>query len=189
MYQWIRNTHLFLGLFAGVFLLTYAASGVQMAHNAWFTTKPTLIECTLSLPAGNEDARDVARVLMDEHGLDGELRDVKKADGGYTFRIARVGTAHQVEYSKQTGEAKIRTNVATFMGMLNRVHHVHGLWHETLRMKVWGVLVGLVSAALILSGLTGIYLWFKIHNERVIGAILLAVSLSFSLTLIILMRN
>lgn len=188
MYQWIRNTHLFLGLFALVFLLMYAASAVQMAHNTWFATKPAVTERTLSLRPGQDDARAVARALMDEHGLGGELRDVKKTESGYTFRIARVGTAHQVEYSKQTGEAKIRTNVATFMGMLNRVHHVHGLWHETLRMKAWGVLVGLVSLALILSGLTGIYLWFKIHNERVMGAILLAVSLSFSLTLIILMR-
>ena len=31
-------------------------------------------------------------------------------------------------------------------------------------------------------------MWFKIHRERVTGAILLAVSLGFSLTLLIMMR-
>jgi hypothetical protein len=45
-----------------------------------------------------------------------------------------------------------------------------------------------VSTALILLGLTGIYLWFKLHNERIVGAILLTISLSYSLTLMILLR-
>ena len=38
-------------------------------------------------------------------------------------------------------------------------------------------------------GLTGIYMWFKLHTERVSGAVLLALSLSYSLTLIYLIRT
>jgi hypothetical protein len=74
------------------------------------------------------------------------------------------------------------------IGMLNRLHHVGGLWHEYALINVWAVFVGLVSAILILLSITGIYLWFKIHSERVIGAILLTLSLGYSLTLTIMIR-
>ena len=84
---------------------------------------------------------------------------------------------------------KIRTNVANFMGMMNRIHHVGGLWHDYTLTNVWGVFVGLISVMLIVLSLTGIYLWFKIHTERVIGVALLALSLSYSLTLIALIRT
>ena len=46
-----------------------------------------------------------------------------------------------------------------------------------------------IADLLVILALTGIYLWFKIHTERVIGSILLAVSLGFSLTLIMLIRT
>ena len=47
----------------------------------------------------------------------------------------------------------------------------------------------LVSAALVLLGLSGIYLWFESHKERVVGAALLTISLGYSLTtLMILLR-
>jgi hypothetical protein len=54
---------------------------------------------------------------------------------------------------------------------------------------VWAVFVALISVALIVLSLTGIYLWFKIHTERVIGIILLVLSLGYSLTLIVLIRT
>jgi len=75
------------------------------------------------------------------------------------------------------------------MGMLNRIHHIGRLWHEFTLTNVWAVFVGLVSVALMVLSVTGIYLWFKIHTERVIGSILLALSLGYGLTLIVLIRT
>ncbi len=190
MYRWMRNTHLFLGLFTFLFLLVYAVSSVQMAHNQWFSTRPTVSESRISIPAENgASARVAARFLMDQHHLRGELAQVRQAGSGFSFRIVRPGTVYEVDYSRAAGEAKVRTNVAGFMGMLNRIHHVGGLWHEYRLLNIWGVFVAVVSAGLILMALTGIYLWFMFHNERVIGAVLLAVSLAYSLTLMVLIRT
>jgi hypothetical protein len=105
---------------------------MQMAHNRWFSNKPAVTESEIAITAGVSDARAVARELMDRHGLRGELAQVRKAEGGLSFRIVRPGT--------------------------------------------------------VLS-LTGIYLWFKIHTERIIGVILLTLSLGSSLTLIVLIRS
>ena len=42
---------------------------------------------------------------------------------------------------------------------------------------------------LILLALTRIYLWFKLFNERGVGIVLLAISLTYSLTLAIWLRR
>lgn len=189
MYLWIRNTHLFLGLFCLLFVLVYGVSSVQMAHNTWFTMRPAVTETRVPIRAeNNSNPRAAARQLMDEQHTSGELAQVRQTPAGFNFRIVRPGTVYEVSYSRQTGEAVVRTNRAGFMGMLNRIHHLGGVWHEYSLLNIWGVLVGIVSAALILMGLTGIYMWFHFHDERVIGAILLAVSLGYSVTLMVLIR-
>ena len=189
MYKWIRNTHLLIGLFACLFLLMYGVSSVQMAHNKWFSNRPAVTESEIALTTGVNEARSVARELMDRHGLKGELAQVRQTGQSFNFRIVRPGTVYEVAYTPETGTAKVKTNVANFMGMLNRIHHIGGLWHDFTLTNIWAIFVGLISVALIVLSLTGIYLWFKIHTERVIGVILLTLSLGYSLTLIVLIRT
>src|SRR6478672_2406224 len=123
MYKWLRNTHLLLGLFACLFLLMYGVSSVQMAHNTWFDLKPAVIESEAALAAGLDNPRDIARQLMDKGQVAGELQQVRQTGLDTSFRIVRPGTVYDVAYSGQTGTAKIKTSVANFMGMLNRIHH------------------------------------------------------------------
>src|SRR5690242_3453248 len=103
-------------------------------------------------------------------GYRGEMMQVNASHDGASFRIVRPGTVYEVAWA--SGRAKIRTNEANFMGMLNRIHHIGGLWHEFTLINVWGFFVGGVSLTLLILGATGIYLWFKIHQERVIGTVL-----------------
>lgn len=188
MYRYLRNTHLFLGLFCCLFLLMYAVSGVQMAHNAWFSSRPAVTETHATLPPQLADSRRVARELMDRYGLRGEAGKPRVTPDLLSFDIVRPGTVYQIDYSPATGDSRIRDNHAGFMGMLNRIHHAKGLWHDYWLLNVWGAFVALVSLALFVIGATGIYLWFKLHQERVIGAILLTLSLGYSLTLMVLAR-
>jgi hypothetical protein len=186
MYRLLRNTHLFLGLLALLFLTMYGLSGVQMAHNKWFSTKPVVTDERITIAAGVDgDPRAIARAL----GLRGELADVHKTASGFKMRVSRLGTMYDVDYSELTREAKLRISRGSFMAVLNRIHHVAGTWHEYWVIDVWGVLLALVSASLLVIGATGIYLWFKIHSERTIGVILLAINLGFCITLLALIRT
>ncbi len=74
------------------------------------------------------------------------------------------------------------------MGMLNRLHHWAGFWREPMSMKLWAVAVAAVSAALVLLGASGIYMWFTRRSERRIGIALLGINLAFALTLLTLLR-
>jgi hypothetical protein len=184
MYRYLRNTHLILGLFCCFFLLMYGTSSVQMSHNKWFDNKPRLAEKELAVHGSSP--REVAAELMGQ-GMRGELMAVSTNPAGANFRIVRPGTVYEVAWA--SGKAKVRTNESNFMGMLNRIHHVGGMWHEFTLTNIWGFFVGVVSLSLLILGGTGIYLWFKLHQERVIGSVLLVLGLGYGLTLLVLIRT
>lgn len=189
MYKFLRNTHLFLGIAAFLFLLMYGLSAVQMAHDNWFSMKPAVSESRVSIPAEiGSGPRAVADYLR-HAALRGELRDVRSSPSGASFDIARPGAIYRVEYAEATRQARIRTYTATFMAVLNRIHHIGGLWHDFWPVNAWGFFVGLVSVALIVIGATGIYLWLKLRAERAIGVVLLAVNLTVCVTLLVLIRT
>jgi hypothetical protein len=190
MYQTIRTIHRLMASVSLPFLVVYGVSAVQMAHGTWFDVKPAVSESRLSLTPGLTDARVIAReVVSHAPGVKGELTNVQKNAAGITLRLVLPGTVHEVQYQPASGEARFKTSVSGFLGMLNRLHHAAGLWHEPVTMKVWGVAVAVVSAALLLLGATGVYMWFVRRSERVLGAALLAVNLVVVIVLLGVMRS
>ena len=190
MYRIVRNVHLLLASFSLPFLIMYGLSAVQMSHSTWFPMKPLVQERLVSLTAGQSDGRAIAREIMDrEHAVKGEIGTIQPNDAGVTLRIVVPGTVHDVRYERVSGVARIKTSVAGTLGMLNRLHHWAGFWHEPVSMKIWAVAVALVSAALVLLGASGIYMWFTRRPERRIGIALLAINVVFAITLLTLMRN
>ena len=190
MYKTVRNIHLLLASFSLSFLVMYGVSAVQMSHSTWLQMKPDTHETQLTLARNETNARAIARTIMDrESSIRGEIGNVKASDTGVTLRIVVPGTVHDVRYERATGVAQIKTSVSGTMGMLNRLHHWAGFWHEPLTMKLWASAVALVSAALVLLGATGIYMWFTRRTERRLGFALLAVNLVFAIVLLAWMRS
>ncbi len=190
MYRWMRNAHLLVGLLSVPMLLMYGLSAIGMAHPTWFSAKPQVREQVVQInpaPAGS-DGRALARDLMQQCGLRGVLKAVQPTATGYHLEFGRVGTSYAVDYDRISGEARIRTTTLTFMGMLNRLHHIGTVRSPSLAVNALGALVLLVSVCVVWLAASGIYLWFQFHRERVIGSVLLALSLSYGLTLMILIR-
>src|SRR5882672_9122829 len=92
MYRWLRNTHLFSGLFTFLFIIMYAVSSVQMADNSWFRLTPTVTTKRVAIaPEKGTDARAVARELMDRNLIGGEISEAKPTEAGLSFRVVRPG--------------------------------------------------------------------------------------------------
>ena len=190
MYTTIRTIHLLLASFSLPFLVMYGVSAVQMSHNSWFQMKPAVQERDFAVAPGQADARAIAREVMDrERSIKGEIANVQLNAAGVSLRIVVPGTVHEVKYSAASGTAHVRTSVAGVMGMLNRLHHWAGFYHEPVSMKVWASAVAIVSAALLLVGATGIYMWFTRRPERRIGLALLGMNVAFALVVIVLLRR
>jgi hypothetical protein len=189
MYKIVRNIHLLLASFSLPFLIMYGVSAVQMSHSAWFQMEPAVHEHESSITAGLTDARAIAREIMDrDRAVKGEVSNIQPNDTGVVLRIVVPGTVHEVRYERGSGIARVKTSVAGVMGMLNRLHHWAGFWHEPVLMKVWGFAVAIASTALVLLGASGLYMWFTRRSERRIGIALLGINLAFAITLLTLLR-
>jgi hypothetical protein len=188
MYRLLRTTHLALASLSLPFLLLYGLSSIQMTHSAWFSRGPKITKTHVSASAGRNNARLLARELMDREGLRGDIQQISETPIDYKLRIARPGTVYEIDYVRATGETAIRTSTANFMGLMNRLHHAAGFWHDYRLINVWSAVVVFVSIAIILLGVSGVWMWFARGKDRVVGMVLLALNLGISLTLLFLIR-
>ena len=188
-YRTLRTIHLLCGALAVPFLLMYGISAVQMAHNKWFVMKPAIAETNLTLPGGFTDGRAVARAVMDSRGIAGEINQVQQTPDGFNVRLVVPGTVHEIRYQSATGATRVRTSVAGFMGMMNRMHHAAGLWPSYLPLWLWGAAIGVVSLATLGLGATGIWMWWSRKKDRVVGMVLLSANLIFAIVIMALLRS
>jgi len=190
MYRWFRDIHLFLAVLAFPFILMYCVSTIRMVHRSWFSDKIHWTEREVEVGTFDaESGRALAQVLFQQHGLRGEVAQITSTESGFQMAIESLGTLNQIQYSRQTGKATIRSGVVSFLQRLAGIHETTGLRHETNLSNVWGLSAFVVSIIFALLGLTGIYMWFHFHKERKIGAILLGLNLAYSLGLIVLIRT
>ena len=188
MYRVLRDTHLLLGLFLLVFVMMFGVSSLYMSHRGWFGSEPAESESTVVVDPGQASTpRELARHLMEEQGYRGGLHDIRDAEGQIHFNISRIGTVHDVDYTRGAREARVRTRVFPFMNMMTWMHTTFGMQHEYAPHNVWGALMFLTSVGLLVLGGTGLYLWFELRAERRIGLILLFGNLVFGATLIVLL--
>ncbi len=190
MYKLLRNIHLAAGLFASVLLVAYGLTALLMAF-PFYRPEPRVSESSVgSVPEDLASSpRALARWLMDEHGMRGDLIEAAATSSGLRLTIARPGTAHDVEYTSATRVAYVTTRVDNAVGMLIALHQVRGVSHEDGGTRAWSWLLLSGSVALLLLSVTGVVLWFKRHDERRIGAIVLAIGLAWGLTLLALVRS
>ncbi len=190
MYRLIRNVHLILGLVFALVLGVYLLSSVRLAHRSWFTATPTVTEESLPVdPSQAGTPRALALHLIEEYGLRGEIVRIRPSDeGNFVTVIRRLGTGYQVRYQAGAEQANVKTTRQAFIGMMLSMHFSHGFWHEVGLINVWGAVLLATSIALLLIGASGIYLWFKTFDERIVGSVLLAGGLLFALGLMVLVR-
>jgi hypothetical protein len=190
VYRWLRNLHLGVGLFFAIFLLGFGLSAVQMAYRL---PGPNTTETTATIedvPAGYQvNPRAFAWWLMNRHGLGGDLGEVK-TDGAIVYlTITRTGAIHRVAYDSRAGTARVTTTSRNALGLLNRIHHASGITHDYWAVNGWGWALLTTSCALLVLAITGIVMWFKRHEDRVLGALVTSIGLVWGVTLLVLMRT
>ena len=72
--------------------------------------------------------------------------------------------------------------------MLLQLHVNHGFWHDFGPANGWAAFSLLTSIAMLLLGVSGIYLWFMHHEERLIGGVLLGVGFGYAIVTLTLIR-
>ena len=174
MYQKLRNIHLATSLFLLLFLVAWAISAVDFAHRKWLPHPHWISVENVKLEPGIADARVLARHWR------GELAEVENSPGYLKFRVTTsLGRSRDVTYSIATGDAKVQTSTIGLFTTLAFMHIAQG---------VWAYVAIFFSIGLLTLGATGIYLWFKNHNERWISSALLLGGAGVAVGLIVSMR-
>lgn len=184
MYRNIRNLHLLASAFTLAFLLVYAVSSVAMAHNTWVDARPAVTETRVALAPGL-GMRAAVLELLRRGEINGEIRQLQPARAN----VVTLGVMQAVGYDPETGQASLRISRFGFWGLLNRLHHLSGFWHEQWLLNLWSAFLLATSAGLLMLGGTGIYLWYRTRGVRVLGSVFLALGLGGGFTLLALMRQ
>jgi hypothetical protein len=189
VYRWIRDLHLYMGLFVSPFVVAFAVSVFFLNHAKVDPVAATSVVTIrdVNIPEGldvarGRDAADRARVLVNQAGVTGEIGFVR-----YVRREQRV----VIPVSKPGLEAIVDVDIAQRIAMISKrstgilesiayLHKMPGPHNADLRgnwfwIRVWRWLVdGTVYLVLFISA-TGLYLWFTIKAERRVGMALLVV--------------
>jgi hypothetical protein len=190
MFQFMRNTHLVLGLLFVAMVLVFALSSMVIIYRPWMPTDDAEpIERVVAVaPEAASSPRSLALELMRSHDLKGTLGPIEEDAEAIKFRIFRPGTEVRVEYNRASGEALLKTRRWGALQMLVQLHVNHGFWHDDGPANAWAAFSLLTSIGMLLLGVSGIYLWFMHHQERLIGGVLLGVGFGYAIVTLTLIR-
>ncbi len=189
MFQLMRNTHLILGLVLFLFAFIFTVSSLVIIYRPWLPDSRKDTEQTIRIDASKATSpRALALELMRKHGFAGDLRNAKEEDGVMKFRILRPGTHVSFEYTEGSNVVLAKTQRWGWTEFIVQLHVNHGFYHEFLPTTMWSALSLLGSIGLLLLGATGLYLWFCLHEERVVGSVVLAIGLVWGLMALIWAR-
>lgn len=180
----VRRVHMYLGLFFAPWMLMYALSTFVMAHRdrvgSFYPTKaPVLtvereLDYSRSFPAGAKPAQLAEQILADL-GLSGAHR----VSGGTGEKPLQIDRQHAWGPRRITFEAKggrIRVEREEFRGpsFLERMHRRRGFQQPHAIDDAWGLSVDVAMIAMVIWGLSGLWLWWELRSTRLAGALCLA---------------
>jgi hypothetical protein len=188
LYRWLRDLHLYFGLFISPFVLLFAASVIFLNHakvsiDAW-TSVDTV--ANLHIPKRIDtltgaDAVERAHAILSQLDLSGEIGFTRyvKATRHFTFPVSRPGLETTVDVDLAARSATVSRRATSFWEALAYLHKMPGPHNAAIRgnwisTRIWRLFAdGTVYVILFLS-LSGIYLWWALKAERKVGFVLIA---------------
>jgi hypothetical protein len=188
LYRWLRDLHLYFGLFISPFVVVFAASVFFLNHakvpmDQWETDETF---ANLRIPDGLESARGLeavrlARTLLPQVSLRGEIgftRYVKDARQ-FVFPVSRPGLESQVIVDLQNHSVRVSRRPTSLWEALAYLHKMPGPHNVAIRgnwfaTRAWGWAADATIYLWLFITMSGVYLWYAIKAERTIGITLLA---------------
>ncbi|HUP41157.1 MAG TPA: PepSY-associated TM helix domain-containing protein [Vicinamibacterales bacterium] len=187
LYRWLRDLHLYFGLFISPFILLFAASVFYLNHGKLIV--PTDLQAEthrdLQVPEGFDrlkgpEAVARARQILPQVGVAGEIGFLRyvRNDRHLIFPVTRAGYEAMVDVDLDARTATVKRRA---MGMWESIAYLHkmpgphnvairGNWVGT---QSWRVVADATIYLLLFVSVSGVYLWFAVKAERRIGLALL----------------
>ena len=186
VYALIRRIHLYSALILAVFITMYFVTGIAIVHQGWFGKETPPVETTTTHtldPDLRPTDADFAPRLAERLDLPGRYSEVQpRGENRWFITYFRPGLYHEVTIEPDRTARVMRRDLAlrqTLVGF-HRLHGYHGNWFFIL----WAAMMDLVNVAMVVFGLTGIYMWWKLSKRHALGWLLLLASYGYTATII-----
>jgi hypothetical protein len=183
-HRWIRQLHLWIGAWGAIAAIVYGYTGLVMNHrmgdNAW--PQGDSIEAgrrVLDVPApARASAEDLSKWLLQSQGLDAQMirkgaprgaRDAAPEQWNLSGGNAR--ESWSLQYKPGAATAEVRHNRQTWLAAFNRLHKAVG------GGVAWVLLADSFASAMLLLGLSGIWMWARGRTPKQLVMSVFAVSL------------
>ena len=188
LYRWLRDLHLYFGLFISPFILLFAVSVFYLNHGKLITAAELPVETyrDLDVPDGfdrlkGREAVDRAAEILPQLRVSGEvgyLRYVAR-DRHLLFPVSKAGSEATVDVDLDARTATVKRRSMSLLESLSYLHKIPGPHNVAIRGNwigtgIWRLFADATIYLLLFISLSGIYLWWAIKAERRIGFALLA---------------
>jgi len=190
-YVFIRDLHLYFGLFISPFVLVFAISTLVLNHPGLAPEKSGQAPATeriaqnVEIPDALErlEGREQVRALqgiMGQLGISGEVGFIRyiPEENRIIMPVLKPGQAITLDLDLAARQVKVQRRSTGLRDALVYLHKspgphnvaVRGNWGYT---RLWGWLADMTIYLLFFISISGIYLWFVLKAERKIGLVLL----------------
>jgi hypothetical protein len=187
--RWNRKLHFYSGLFLIFFLWLFAFSGLLLNHPTWAFHEnwknrmetTTVRSITPPVPTATGDLAQ-ARDIMRQLGIEGDIlwTTTRTNPSRLEFQVRRPGHFIFINADWAEGHATVRNAEVNLWGILKTLHVFTGNVADDPRNHrdwaltyVWAYSMDTVAAGLIYLVLSSVYMWLRLPDKRVPGAIAL----------------
>jgi len=186
LYRYLRDLHLYFGLFISPFILLFAASVFYLNHAKLIVgEQPAETYRDLRIPDGfdrlkGREAVDRAREILPQVEAAGEIGFLRYAakDRHLIFPVSRAGVETMVDVDLGARSATVKRRAMSVWESLAYLHKMPGPHNVAIRgnwigTHVWRWFADATIYLLLFISISGIYLWWAIRAERRMGLALL----------------
>ena len=187
LYRWLRDLHLYFGLFISPFVLLFAVSVFYLNHGKLIrvSQRPPEMYRNLTIPEGldrlkGREAVDRARAILPQVGVEGEIGYLRyvSADRHLIFPVSKAGSEATVDVDIAGRTATVNRRSMDLWESLSYLHKMPGPHNVAVRgnwlgTRAWHLFADATIYLLLFISMSGVYLWWAIRAERTIGLSLL----------------
>jgi hypothetical protein len=187
VYRWLRDLHLYFGLFISPFVLLFATSVFYLNHGKLRQSTPPDRETfrELRIPDGfdrvnGREAVERAKEIVAQVGVSGEVGLPRYAskDRHLIFPVSKAGLESTVRVDLDARTATVTRRRMSLWESLAYLHKMPGPHNLAIRgnwigTNVWRWFADATIYLLLFISASGLYLWWAVKAERRIGLTLL----------------
>ena len=188
LYRWLRDLHLYFGLFISPFILLFAASVFYLNHGKLAADGETARDTysNLTIPDGfdrlkGREAVERATAILPQVGVSGEIGFLRYVSSTrhLIFPVSKAGSEATIDVDLDARTAIVQRRRMGLWESLSYLHKIPGPHNVAIRgnwigTTIWRVFADATIYLLLFISVSGVYLWWAIKSERRIGFALLA---------------